>query len=397
MSYFYGMTTRPGPTSRKRSAAERVRRAAVAAIARAIFLPLRARRVDNRIVLAGSPHAGNHAEFSRYLLLAHAEVDVYFLVDSHADYVRATQVTPARVLRSNRLRDLAKVAGARAIVTLGGPAHLRTWIDCRLRPLFIDAWHGVGFKSRVTKAHPSFRRYDAHLVSSPHVRDYYQQHGAAAIVTGYARTDALIRAAADTSNRDRLAQEFGRATADATAIVLFAPTWAISAADGLSDRAVLVNLDALANELNFDVAYRPHGYATAAEVADLRRVRLMSVDRVSSTEQLLGGIDVLVTDWSSIATDFHALGRPVIYLDAEPPGRDLGPLDASDRVGVVATDPAVLSAAVAEAVSDTSGYLARFDAARRRTVARAWGDTLDGLSSSRYFQAIEQLEREREL
>lgn len=89
----------------------------------------------------------------------------------------------------------------------------------------------------------------------------------------------------------------------------------------------------------------------------------------------------LVTDWSSIATDFFALARPAISLAAAPPSATLGLVE--------------LTRAVESVIDDPSGYVARFEVARQRSVMRAWGDTLYGLSASRYLAAIETLEEQR--
>lgn len=360
----------------------RARSVAAAVVARALFLGPMRRRPRNRIVLLGRRMTGNHAAFAAYLAASHPEIEVVQLGDSP------------------RIRDLAVAARARAIVSAGGPSVLRRWVSSRNRPLFVDAWHGVGFKSRITRASDSFKAYDAHFVSSPFVGDYYRRSGAAVAVTGYARMDALAEAAAGSAARDRVYELFTDGVPGPTdtrsPIILFAPTWGVELAEGLTQQLVLDALNDLAGELGFFVAFRPHPDHSPPALPALERVRLLAHTDFEETAGVLAATDVLLTDWSSIATDFLPLARPVIYLDADPPARPLGPLDETDRVGEVVSTITGLRAAVAEAIADRDVYVARFEAARLRTVERAWGSTIDGKSSARYLTAIEDLERSAE-
>jgi CDP-glycerol glycerophosphotransferase (TagB/SpsB family) len=117
----------------------------------------------------------------------------------------------------------------------------------------------------------------------------------------------------------------------------------------------------------------------------------MSQQEEPLTEELLGAVDALITDWSSIATDFLPLARPIVFLDRPAPAEDLSPLSEQDRPGAIVSNIDQLGRALLEAVSAPETYIKRYGVQRDFTLERAWGVTLDGRSSERYLSAIESL------
>lgn len=357
----------------------RIRTAIVSRIAGRLFLR-RPRQIDDRIVFLGDGFTGNIAAYALHLATTAPQTEIAYLTRGPAP--RALPV-PARVLRPWRWSDLRVVARARAVISAQGPGSLRTWLRAPHRPIFIDVWHGVGFKSRVTSAHPDFRAYDAHFVSSPHVAEFYRTAGARPIVTGYARMDSL-GTAGNPAVGSRLDQLLG---ATSGPLVLYAPTWA---SGGPTPHEIVRTL-AQALDGAARVAWRPH--LRSADAPDPRVGHVIDHATIAHTSDLLPSVDVLITDWSSIATDYLPLGRPVIYLDVPPPAAHLGPLTAEDRPGPIVTTIDSLVEAVRVALADPEAAIAPFAAARSATVERAWGSTLDGHSSDRYDSALADLER----
>ena len=130
------------------------------------------------------------------------------------------------------------------------------------------------------------------------------------VVTGDPRDDALV-ASPDEPLLD----------AGASRAILYAPTWR----DGALDPAVptAAEWDAIAAflEAHDAVLYlRAHPLGAgdyAAGPARSDRVRMLGADRVRDVNAVLPEVDVLLTDYSSIAFDFSLLGRPTVFLAAD--------------------------------------------------------------------------------
>ncbi|GAB2852732.1 CDP-glycerol glycerophosphotransferase family protein [Microbacterium insulae] len=138
-------------------------------------------------------------------------------------------------------------------------------------------------------------------------------------VTGEPRVDVLSRGSAEdrrTLARAEISRAVGELGADAR-LVLYAPTWR----DGAPDPAVpsrdewegileaLERLDAV-----LLVRSHPLGAGEYVPPRPSERVRPLGRDLVADVTPLLPGVDVLVTDYSSLAYDSALVPLPVVYL-----------------------------------------------------------------------------------
>jgi CDP-glycerol glycerophosphotransferase len=129
------------------------------------------------------------------------------------------------------------------------------------------------------------------------------------VVTGDPRDDALTAPSAPLLE------------ADGARTILYAPTWR----DGDPDPATPTagQWDAVASWLEqrdavLYVRAHPLGAGDyAAGPARSDRIRMLGADRVRDVNAVLPEIDVLLTDYSSIAFDFALLGRPIVFLAAD--------------------------------------------------------------------------------
>ncbi|WP_247826371.1 CDP-glycerol glycerophosphotransferase family protein [Arthrobacter antioxidans] len=126
-------------------------------------------------------------------------------------------------------------------------------------------------------------------------------------VTGYPRVDATI--GLDQKLRTRLRARLG---IDPTQkVILYAPTWRGSLADRrLDNDQLLADLNTMAS-IDARLLFRGHP-VTEAQL-DEAGVAAHLVPANIDTNDLLAIVDVLVTDYSSVAFDFMATGRPVLY------------------------------------------------------------------------------------
>ncbi|WP_309711554.1 CDP-glycerol glycerophosphotransferase family protein, partial [Pseudolysinimonas sp.] len=134
--------------------------------------------------------------------------------------------------------------------------------------------------------------------------------GSRIVVTGDPRDDALA------APRDAPLLD-----ADARHAILYAPTWRDGAPDPVAPTAEQWDAIAVWLEQRDAVLYlRAHPLGAgdyAAGPARSTRVRMLGADRVRDVNAVLPEIDVLLTDYSSIAFDFAHLGRPIVFLAAD--------------------------------------------------------------------------------
>lgn len=210
----------------------------------------------------------------------------------------------------------------------------------------VQLWHGVPLKhlhrdAGVTYSLPAFpgSRWAERLLKRASERAYTSiTHFVAAsvesarrlesafglrpeqlLVTGDPRDDVLL------SHEPARAREEARATVSdllgrpvRSRIVLFAPTWR----DGEPDPVVPTErewgaIQTVATSMGLTVLVRPHPLAIGAyreTMGSHPDIEMLDVSLVPDITPVLPAVDIMVTDYSSIAYDFALLGRPMLYL-----------------------------------------------------------------------------------
>jgi CDP-glycerol glycerophosphotransferase (TagB/SpsB family) len=129
------------------------------------------------------------------------------------------------------------------------------------------------------------------------------------VVTGDPRDDALLAPGAP------------QLDAGGSRTILYAPTWRDGGPDPVAPTDEQWDAIGAWLDRHDAVLYlRAHPLGAgdyAAGPARSDRVRMLGVDRVRDVNAVLPEIDVLLTDYSSIAFDFALLGRPIVFLAAD--------------------------------------------------------------------------------
>lgn len=199
------------------------------------------------------------------------------------------------------------------------------WFIKRPDQIYCNTWHGTPIKALgINNKFASFdygnatRNFlQADFLIQPNeytrrimLRDY-QIEGIVderTYVTGYPRTDSCKP---DSIRRQQLREElFGKNSQKQ--IILYAPTWRdYEDLEKQQERTqrVLSQLKRLEKE-KYYVIFKGHQFIEKG----LARKGLLSIPRWLDTNELLGVIDILITDYSSIGIDFLCTRKPVIYL-----------------------------------------------------------------------------------
>lgn len=215
------------------------------------------------------------------------------------------------------------------------------------------------------------------------------------VVTGEPRVDVLSAgsvAQRRTAARSILTAAAGDLPGDAR-IVLYAPTWRDGAADpSVPTAREWVDIIRVLEERDAVLLVRSHPLGAGSYTPPLpsTRVRMLPSTVLADVTPALAAVDVLVTDYSSLAYDVGLLAMPVLFLapDAEDYARTRGFYGRYRDVAAAgaAADWRQLLAELDALLADT----AVFDAASARsaTLSAEMHAFRDGQNTRRVYRAI---------
>jgi len=216
-------------------------------------------------------------------------------------------------------------------------------------------------------------------------------------VTGEPRVDVLSQGTAE-RRREAAVRELGELLGDRhgdlrdAPRVLYAPTWRDGAADPAApDAAEIALLRALLDETGAVLLIRSHPLGGGDYAAALgARVRLLTSDLVTDVTPLLPGMDVLITDYSSLAFDAALVPLPTVFfapdLDAYARSRGFYGTYRDVAGDDVPTTWGQVAGRVRALLDDPAAHAAGVDAARALSARVHAFD--DGLNTDRVYRAI---------
>lgn len=362
---------------------------------------LHRRRIPHTVALYGHKLSGNLLALYRHIN-AHA-ADAFLLVFLTMDkrYARLLKAQGVRVTLATRPEAMTLLIRAAAVISDHG-LHAMSWLPGRCGIRFFDVWHGIPFKGFDADDFRVQHRYNETWVASPLLANIYvQRYGFDARkvkVTGYARTDRLVRAGADTGVIKR---SLGLDRAGVGKIVLFAPTWKQDTQQrsiypfGIDEQTFFKALAALATRTDSTFVMRAHLNSNTAGNGNgdqWGRIVHRPYSAFPDTEALLLVSDILVCDWSSIAFDYLLLARPTVFLDVEPPFAKGLTLDADYRFGAITDNLQGLLQLLERYLIDPERYKREFSNKCAEIRARVYADYADGNATER---CVERLRRDR--
>lgn len=194
----------------------------------------------------------------------------------------------------------------------------------RPEQIYLNTWHGTPLKTLGKDVKGSFWDWGniarnflhaTHIISpNAHTtRVLMEGFGVAsscrAVVaeTGYPRIDLTLNLPDE--EKQSLRRELG--VPDGKKVVLYAPTYRGTVQGATFDRTQLVlDIEAL-TRLDAHVLFRGH-YFVEHQLASSRVKAALVPERID-TNHLLAIVDVLITDYSSVAVDFLVTGKPIVW------------------------------------------------------------------------------------
>ncbi len=357
---------------------------------------------DRRILIFGS-HAGKYVGGNSRVL--------FDFIRSRRDspficyfFTRTRSVDPhVLTLQPPRLKTIILFLMAKTILVTHGLSDMH-WLRFSRRKYYIKLWHGRpglkgdGYSIRrvspqvLRRVEREARQTTAFLVCS-RIEAYMRAFSNALrphqiLPLGYPRNDILLRG--KRTGPSRLRKIFSGV--DFSRVILYAPTWRTYASTRFFpwddfEKAKLLEWLAQHNAILLLRAHRND----QIPVVESERIRNLSFDRCAEVTEILPEVDVLVTDYSSIAADFLLLDRPIIYVpyDMEEFEENVGVCydDAySWMPGQVARTFNEFLLALEKALSDDDGF-----AGERRRVNRIINSYQSRNSSYRIFLYLKKL------
>jgi CDP-glycerol glycerophosphotransferase (TagB/SpsB family) len=150
-------------------------------------------------------------------------------------------------------------------------------------------------------------------VSAVRLRSAFGLPADRVVVTGDPRDDIVVSSTTEQA-RNLLFAALRRAD-EGQRVLLYAPTWRDGAADpGVPNAAEWTRIGAWLAATDSLLVVRPHPLSVGAYETTTPRVVLLPGSVQGDITPVLPGVDVLLTDYSSIAYDFSLTGRPIAFL-----------------------------------------------------------------------------------
>ncbi|MCC4249418.1 CDP-glycerol glycerophosphotransferase family protein [Microbacterium testaceum] len=259
-----------------------------------------------------------------------------------ADQARDAEGLGIHAIRRDSLRGLWETARARVVVVTHGFGDVNRYAVTGA--FVVQLWHGIplkriGLDSPETTRSALFPRSRtmnrllallyrrtmrqiavlpaaSHLVRG-RLETAFGLDDARVPVTGEPRVDVLSRGSVDDRRRtarDGIATALGVDLGDRP-VILYAPTWRDGAPDpAIPTSADWAGIDDVLARHEALLLVRPHPLGAGEYRGSGERVRMLGSDLVADVTPLLPGVDVLITDYSSLAFDAGLVPLPVVFF-----------------------------------------------------------------------------------
>lgn len=311
-------------------------------------------------------------------------------------YKRKLSIEGYKVLTTVNPIDMIKITLADILINDHGSQALILYKKLT-NMKFVDVWHGIPYKGFDHQSFTEQKYYDEIWVSSPGLKIIYEKKFAfnPKIIksVGYARVDKLVKHnynKREILKRYSIPEKFNK-------YVLIAPSWQHYGGSiipfGENENNFFTAINRIAKINNTLIIFRSH-LNTTNEIKlknKLSNIMFMAYGEYPVAEEFLWISNILVSDWSSIHFDYLVLKRPTIFLDAPAPVKEGFTLGKEYRFGKVVKNLEELTTAIDIYLNKPEKFLKQYSSKINNTIQVAYGNTLDGKSSERYYKKLSNL------
>jgi CDP-ribitol ribitolphosphotransferase len=361
-------------------------------------------RIKKRENVVGLGHKwfNGNIKYLYYELTRKHNVKVYFVTANKVELERLKSFD-VNVYNYKEMKNIPLFLATKVWVTASGHSYipfsraqiiLRMFFGVRVSK-WVDIWHGGGFKS-TNRENRLVKYYDLGFVTSNFLKRCYSKGSNLSHkikITGNPRTDVLIK---ENLSRQRISKEINVPLHRKN--VLYAPT----VREGyyrnflFGDEAIFNEIENFCkmNNCNFFVRMHPlwlkeHPQQKKELKENIKRYKHifdLSPEKYPDVQPILYVTDALITDWSSISSDFLILNRPILWIDIKLPKDAFFCVTPQDRVGYIVDNKKDFFEKLKEAVFSPK----LFEEKRRKTIKKIYAH-LNGKSSERCAQEISKL------
>ncbi|MEM2944596.1 MAG: CDP-glycerol glycerophosphotransferase family protein [Methanomassiliicoccales archaeon] len=196
-------------------------------------------------------------------------------------------------------------------------------IACFGRFKILQTWHGAGYKvsgvldpnarktffARLT-THLYIKSFDLVLATSPLNVEYLRKEfrGARIALTGYPRNDCLFNRNMSGIDLENILPREG-----IKRIIMYAPTFRENQMFNPFTNEFLNEMNQWLRNTRSILLIKKHPYDQALHLPSGYSNIIDISDKIDDIQELLIYVDVLITDYSSVATDYVLLDRPMIF------------------------------------------------------------------------------------
>ncbi len=321
--------------------------------------------------------------------------DLYYATFDEEQYEELKKKYQKGILYTLKSSHLKIVMHAKCVITTHGPAGLLPlhWLNSKVH--FVDVWHGIPFANYYPREFKHMRFYTACFVSSEKYKEIYQKFRGfredQIKVTGFARHDIYQKKESiskDVQQKLKLDEYKHR--------ILYATTsWTKEYRRnvipfGLDAETFFEGMNKLSRELDSVTILRMHlNTDLQFDMEKYSNLAWIPQNKFLETNELLTAVDLLITDWSSIASDFVPMERPIVFLNNPMPDsyHEERPLPM-ERGGFHVTNISELEEAITDSLTGKGPYIHESQKKMRDVIL---GDKFDGKACERCDEEIRRI------
>ncbi len=338
-----------------------------------LFHPKPIKKTKKIIIFTNLYYTGNpRAVYERMLERedVRKKYEVYWMTSNLNEFLKLRREGKPVLYKHGLLSIRTYLAADLWVLAHRGAINFPTILQSQYRSLKkLQLWHGVGPKG--TDFTGAYDEFDGWCMSSEFIKKKHIELWSAPphklYVTGFARLDRLLKYLQTPPDKLRdmlnIPKEFKK-------IILYAPTFDIGLWPWGDPYKGIAQLAKFLKKYRSYLLLRTHPYAKYNRkklkkyLKSYDNIKFVPMNKYPDTMLLLAVSDLLITDWSSIYTDYLVTRRPIIFIEVNKKyftfQRGLSEVPPEYRPGYMTTNSADFYEVLAQVIQEKKAFNLEF-------------------------------------